>query len=178
MTDQELKQLKALLVVMGAYYGQELLDSVVTMYAEDLKDLSFEDVNRALTEYRRDPKNTRCPLPAMIRARIEPDSNPESEAIFISNLIVQAISRVGPYQLPDLPWVAKEIIKMEGGWENVCDLATNDNIGMLKAQWRGLAKTLIERKSRTDRTLLPPPNSETIRIESMVKGILKEMPKP
>lgn len=150
MTPAEIIQLKKLIIAMSLYYGQTLQDQVVALYAEDLSDLPFDRVVQVLKEVRRDPKTTRFPLPAVIRQRIAPEKrDPETEALEASNRIVEAVAKIGPYQserarafIGELGWL---VVQREGGWMNLCETLTNDNQGMLKAQWRNLAKALWHR---------------------------------
>lgn len=71
------KELKILIIQTLGYYGQEVSDDVLRMYAEDLADLPLDAVRTALMVLRRDPKVTRFPLPGVIRAKIvEQDGRP------------------------------------------------------------------------------------------------------
>lgn len=153
MTREETQKLKALYVAMSAYYGQRLPDDALGLYVEDLSDLEYESVAGALTELRRDPRINRCPLPAVVRDRIQPAGNPAAEAIVAANEIASAIARIGPYRSPGLSALAMDVIRLEGGWEQVCEVTTNDNLPTLKAQWRELARSMIEtgRSSRPGR---------------------------
>lgn len=174
MNQDEKQKLKALFVATALYYSQDLPDAALRLFVEDLADLSLPEVERAISELRRSPKVTRCPLPAVIRAKINPQMDPESESQWIANSIVEAISRVGPYQIPALHPIAKEVVKMEGGWEQVCEVSTNENIGMLKSQWRKLAHSLLERGGRLTQPQLDGPSEGGNRIKL---DFLKDMPK-
>lgn len=143
MTAAEQQKLKALFVAMSLYYGHEIPDAALGLYVADLDDLSFTDVDRVLSEIRRDPKTRKCPLPADVRARLTPEIDPEAHAALIANEIVYAIARIGPYQTPKLSDEAMEIVRLEGGWEQLCGAVTNDNLNICKAQWRGLAKAVM-----------------------------------
>lgn len=152
-----MQRLKALIVATAMYYGHQIPDNVLALYVEDLSDLAFASVANAIREVRRDPRTTRFPLPAVIRARLMPSLDPEQEAAIISNQIVEMIARCGPYQTPKLDPVAMQIIQMEGGWAQICEMVTNDNLTAFKAQWRTLAKALIGKKTRNDVLGLPVP---------------------
>lgn len=143
MNRVEKQQLKELFVSTALYYGQEVQDQALDLYVADLEDLPFADVSQALGELRRDTKTTRCPLPAAVRAKLNPEIDPEAHAALIANEIVHAIARVGPYQTPELSDEAMEIVRLEGGWQQVCTSVTNDSLNVCKAQWRGLAKSVI-----------------------------------
>lgn len=179
MTQEETKQLKALYVATALYFDQKIPDPALALYCEDLVDLSFSDVSRAIGELRRDPRTTRCPLPSMIRARLTPESNPESEAIMVIGRIVQAIAKIGPYRTADakhsIGAIGWRVVQMDGGWEQVCGYTT-DALGIHKAQWRNMARALIERGvgDETETPRLPEPPSapmRTIDFSAMLKPI-------
>jgi hypothetical protein len=148
MTPAEKQQLKALFVMTAQYFEHVIPDEVLRLYVEDLSDLPFSKVALTMGQLRRDPAVKRCPLPSQIRSRLNPESNPESEALMIVGRITDAISRIGPYEtarareyLGPTGW---EVVRLSGGWENVCELTT-DTMATHKAQWRMLAKAVIER---------------------------------
>ncbi len=143
MTQEEKQNLKMLFVGMSLYYGQEVHDQALELYVSDLEDLPFPDVEGALRDLRREVKTTRCPLPAAVRAKLNPTIDPDAHAALIANEIVEAIGRVGPYRLPSLSGEALEVIRLEGGWQRLCEVVTNDNLSIYKAQWRQLAKAVM-----------------------------------
>lgn len=51
--------------------------------------------------------------------------------------------------------IGMEVIRMQGGWKVVCDIATYDNAGTLKAQWRELGQVLA-RKAKSGELHTPP----------------------
>jgi hypothetical protein len=171
VTPEEKQKLKALYVGTALYYGQDIPDLALKLYVEDLQDLPIAEVERAMQEIRRDPKNNRCPLPATIRGRLQPSIAPELEAEHLVGLIVEAIRKVGPYRLPELPAVAMEVIRLEG-WEQICGAVTDGNLATYKAQWRRLATALLM-KQRS-------PGEDLVKLEGAspidVKGLLPEFP--
>lgn len=142
MIREEKQQLKELFVATALYYGQDLHNQALELYVSDLEDLPFAEVAQALKDLRREVRTTRCPLPAAIRAKLNPEVDPEARAALIANEIVEAIGRVGPYRLPEFSYEASEIVRLEGGWQRVCEVVTNDNLSIYKAQWRQLAKAV------------------------------------
>lgn len=154
-----LVELKALIVATSAYYGQKLDPTVIAMYAEDLVDLPIEQVRDALLQIRRDPKITRFPLPAVIRDRIQPADTVEADARDAASRIVAAISRFGwpngeraRGYVGELGWL---VVERQGGWQNLCQAVETDDIGILQAQWRELAVSLIKR-AKAGTLNLPP----------------------
>lgn len=146
MTHQEKQQLKALFVATSSYYGHEIPDTALRLYVEDLDDLPFAEIAQALLLLRRDPKQTKCPLPAVIRARINAASDPDSHAVMIAGRILEAIAMIGPYETAKARtfigphgWRA---VEMSGGWHTICQSETDD-LGVRMAQWRNLAKATL-----------------------------------
>ncbi len=150
MTLPEMQRLKALIVATGAYYGQVIDDAVLGMYVNDLADLPFTRVVDELENARRDPKNSRFPLPAVIRSRIKPvdADTDEIRAHTAVARIPEAIAKYGWANakqarefIGELGWL---IVSRDGGWVRVCEMLNQDNIGTLKAQWR--TQALFEAK--------------------------------
>lgn len=143
------QEIVATIVAVSAYYGQQLPDVVIEMYAEDLIDLPLESLREAFKAIRRDPKITRFPLPAQIRDRIQPADVDELNAAEAAARIPEAIQRFG-WPNPEL---AREfigelgwrVVQRDGGWRNVCQLLTHDNVGVLKAQWKNSALVQLRR---------------------------------
>lgn len=50
--------------------------------------------------------------------------------------------------------IGMAVVKMQGGWNHVCEQVDNDNVATMKAQWRGLAES-ISRKG-ADMVDTPP----------------------
>lgn len=124
MNDQELKDLKKGIVLTAAYYGRELKPEVVSMMADDLNDLQFDLVSKAYAEYRRDPKNRTMPLPAHIRAIVQPVSTPEIEGREAAAKITQAIVKYGYSNGADARAFLGErvwsVVESFGGWNFIC----------------------------------------------------------
>jgi hypothetical protein len=184
MSPLEIQQLKALIVATAMYYGHALPDQVLALYLEDLADLPFAAVVDAIKEARRDPKTTRFPLPAVIRAKIAPVESDDDLAIEAVSRVVAAVSRYGWCNserardfVGELGW---RVVEMEGGWKTVCETLTQDNIGTLRAQWRNLARSSITRgKAGTldvaPRLPEPKRGGELIRLGESMRKLTKEM---
>lgn len=166
MTIGEVQQLKAYIALTAAYYGQELADAVVAMYAEDLSDLPLEAVKAAITQIRRDPKVTRFPLPAVIRARLEPQDTPEDSARLAESEVWEAVGRYGwpnardaQNAIGELGW---EGVTRFGGWVRVCE-AANDNPTAFRAQMRNVLESVYRRAQQgrlTEAVALPEPEKK------------------
>lgn len=149
MNQQEKKQLKALMVTTSLYYGREINDAVILMQVQDLEDLPFAEVAKAFNDYRKNPSNKGAPLPAMIRAMLCPEMSADQLALEASNKIIEAMARFGWTNLDKarefMGEIAWGVVVREGGWAQLCERAKNDDLPILKAQWRELAKVVAIR---------------------------------
>ena len=155
MRDQHLVALKKLIVGLAAYYGHQIDEFVVGMYAEDLIDLPLDSVLTAAREIRLDPKNTRFPLPAQIREKAAPNVNDTDVARDVAARIFKAIARHGhnwsdkddawPAQpVADLGELGYEVVKRLGGWFRVCEFSSEVSGGVFMAQVRDLAESTLK----------------------------------
>lgn len=179
MNLQEKQQLKAILVATALYYGQEIADSALALFVEDLEDLPFPQIVQALKEIRRDPKTTRLPLPAVIRAKLNPEVDERSQAVMVSNSIWDAVGKFG-WPNPDrakafLGELAWTTVERGGGWLNICQDANQSEPSIMKAQIRDLAVAVIQSaKSGQLHRLpeLPKPENKVAQLIQM-KGMEK-----
>lgn len=51
--------------------------------------------------------------------------------------------------------IGVEVVRLQGGWKHLCEIATFDNATTLKAQWRELA-VIVAKKARADQLDAPP----------------------
>lgn len=185
MTEAEVQQLKALIVATSAYYGHQIPPAVLALYAEDLADLPLSEVARAIKEVRRDPKTARFPLPAVIRARIEVAPTDDDQVQDAVSRIIEAVAKHGwnnseaaKKHIGELGWA---IVTRDGGWTNVCEYLSQDNLGTARAQWRQLGMSLCRSSRSGTLRLAPalpaPSNSDTHRIQDMSRLVTHEIPK-
>ncbi len=85
----------------------------------------------------------------------------EGKSREVAELIWSAIIRWGS-QLKRWPEISMrigpigvEVVRLAGGWQNICDVATDENAGTMKAQWRHLAEHMIA-KARSGTLDMPP----------------------
>jgi hypothetical protein len=66
--------------------------------------------------------------------------------------------------------IGVEVVKMAGGWNNVCEMTDNDNLATMKAQWRGLAESIARRGVKSIDT---PPDFAALPAEAkaLVEGM-------
>lgn len=147
MTQQEINQLKGLMVMYAGYYRQQFSDATFEMYAEDLSNLDFHQVTGALLAYRKNPKNKTFPLPAVIIEMLNPTLDDTAVAQETVSRICQAITNIGRYRtdeakehLGELAW---QVVRANGGWSMLCesDFMTNTNA---KSQAREYAKAIMD----------------------------------
>lgn len=124
--------------------------TIISLYEMGLQPYGLENASRAIEQLifsRRD----REPFPS-VRSIVElimPSTNDEFEAIEAAARIIQSVSKFG-YSgasearkfMGELGW---RIVERFGGWMTVCETMNSDNIGILHAQFRQLAKSQIHR---------------------------------
>lgn len=152
----------------GMVPGFTLSPEVIAIYDQHLEVLGYDRVCKALDRIIVE-RNSKDPFPSVkeIRMTIDPELDPDQEAMVIASRIVGAVSRIGPYQsalakliLGETGW---KIVQYEGGWENICQTLTYENQGIMKAQWRNLAKTLIARGDHESMSLPEPKQKAELR---------------
>ena len=92
---------------------------------------------------------------------------PEDKAREVAERILSAISRFGQTtgsgesarkKLADVEEyigpIGAEVVRLQGGWNQVCEITDNDNLATMKAQWRGSAEN-IARRGPTNMTRAP-----------------------
>lgn len=136
-----------LVAALGEYYDKALTSTQIAAYTDDLMSLEPAELGNAILIYRNDPRNERFPLPVKLKAMIGQVINPDDEAVLIAGRILNAISRIGPYEsarakaaIGEVGW---QVVECEGGWETLCEIQTDD-LPIRKAQWRNLAKSFLE----------------------------------
>jgi hypothetical protein len=128
LTASELTELKRLIVHVADYYGRTLKPAVISMMAEDLADLPYEQVQQAYERYRRNSKALVFPLPAQIRGLLEPEVTPEAQGRETYARITQAVRKFGYMQADQAAEFIGEhgwdIVKSLGGWYYICSTDT------------------------------------------------------
>jgi hypothetical protein len=146
---------------LADFYGYSPTERQVELYGEVLSRFPYDIVRDCMKSYMTNPKNHHFPIPPhkIITERYpelappEPIKAPgaEEEAKIVAGNILTAISRFGSYQsskarefLGEVGW---EVVKRQGGWLAVCEMVDNKNQGMVQAQWRELALSVIKMSS-------------------------------
>lgn len=162
----ELDKIKLIIVALAEFFQTELTDNQVEMYSKALVDIPMDQLESATNLVMKCGSFTKFPLPGQIRELIKP--KPEEEAVEISARIATALSKFG-YTNPER---AKEfigstgwnVVELNGGWQTMCQTVSADELPILKAQWRELAKTFIKREAFTKET-------DLVRLPSFLRSI-------
>lgn len=97
-------------------------------------------------------KEDRFPTIKEVELTLGAAVSPEDDAIVIAGRIVSAISRYGSWGPDDaramIGSVGWEVVNLSGGWKTVCEVELRD-LGTKQAQWRELARSLLERGGRS-----------------------------
>jgi hypothetical protein len=175
------QEIARLVTALGEYYDKPLTPTQIATYSEDLMELEPAQLAQAIKAYRNDPRNDRFPLPAKLKAAVGMTVNPEDEAVRVAGKILGAIAHIGPYDsakareyIGEAGW---QVVQWEGGWESICEIQTDD-IPIRKAQWRNMAKSVIERpEQRIDRVALTDQSAKMPSLESFnPQKLLRGMP--
>lgn len=141
--------LKEIILLTHEYYhrGHPLSDQVLLMYAGDLSDLNEQQCVGAYTQWRRNPKNTKAPLPAEIRELVNPEQFVaiEAQARELAARVVGAIPKFGwcnpkeaKLYIGDIGW---QLVERHGGWRYLCEnVGVIINPAVLQAQIRDQAE--------------------------------------
>jgi hypothetical protein len=175
-----------IIATIALYYGrQDVTRPVVSMYLDDLEDagITYDQAVVAYAQYRRDPKNTRFPIPSNIMAILKPEISVDSQAQAASARIFQAIRKYGWCNakeaqefIGDLGWTT---VSRMGGWMKICESVGVDyEIGTFMAQARQIAKSEAEysKAGRHDEApALPQPGNDAA-IDALKMISMKNMP--
>lgn len=148
MSPDEKKEVKKLWTMLATYYGREVMDQVIMMYTEDVADMPFEAVKRAMHEYRRGPRNRTMPLPADIRQIAQPEAiGDELLAVDAAARILHAMVKFGypnwkaaQEYIGTLGWM---VVQKQGGWEQLCQSTKADDRLTFQKQARDIARSEI-----------------------------------
>lgn len=152
MTNDERKHVQKMLLALADLYGRQLSAPAVGLMSDALMDLDGKSVIEALNKYMRDPASRSFPMPGAIRAMIVPEVTGDQVALEAANRIVEAMGKYGwtnPEKAREfMGEIAWEVVKRDGGWAALCERTNNDDLPILKAQWRELAKVVRIRQEQ------------------------------
>lgn len=167
-------EIAQLWIQLGIMHNRTLTKPVVDMMLDAVSDLEPEEVCAALKKWA--ATESRFPLPADLRKKIEPEMNEDDESQEIASLILTFIGKYGSHQpslarqnMGELSWL---VVERMGGWTHLCESVMQDNETFYRAQIRDLAKTLSKRARRGEINEVPQlPEVKTQRIEFTPRGI-------
>jgi len=147
MTAQEKAKLAQTIAATAYLYDRRLPTEAIEIMVEDLCDLPIDRVIAAFAQYRRTATYRAFPTPGQIRDLITPGTDDDSVARDAAAKIVTAVSTYGWNNatrarefMGELAW---SVVVQQGGWVNICETLTHDNVGIMQAQWRDLAKSTV-----------------------------------
>ena len=139
-------QHKKIIIGLAEYYGEEMTESRLQIYAKAIGHLDLEDIQAAATDITRDASIKRLPLAGEIIERIKPRITREDEAKDAASRIFAAIRKFGWSNresarafIGELGWA---VVERQGGWSHVCQTMRDRDIPIYQAQFRELAKTV------------------------------------
>lgn len=158
--------------------GFVLTKETISLYDSSLSKYGYIPVAAAIKRIAQE-RNGRDPFPAIrdIAEILDPDFfDPSEKANILAGEIIGTIAAIGPYRIEDakrrLGSDAWELIEGEGGWKTICEMVTNENAPIYKAQWRESLKVRLKRTSRKElRDLLMPPE-----ISEITSAVFKKLP--
>lgn len=147
MNIQEKAKLAQTIAASAYLYDRRLPTEAIEMMVEDLCDLPLDQVIAAFSQYRRTATYRSFPTVGQIREIVTPSTDDDSVARDSAAKIVAAVSKYGWNNatqarefMGELAW---SVVAQQGGWVNICETLTHDNIGIMQAQWRDLAKSTV-----------------------------------
>lgn len=164
MSDQ--KAVKRILLALAEYFDKSLTESQLAMYSQDLSDLNAFEIERASVIYRKNPKNTRFPLPSALIAALHPEQDESTVAIDLATRLCALIEEKGyvwefsngngvapayaPYPtfaeavIGELGTVALEVVQRFGGWRRIHDAYYDSDRTAFMAQLRDRVAAILK----------------------------------
>jgi hypothetical protein len=143
---EHLKKLNKLVLENLVFYDAPVNEQKVKMFAAELADLPIERLAQAFAAFRQEKGRRQMPMPADLRARVQPTSvSDESIAIEAVSRVVTAISKFGPYRQADAKEYVGElgwaVVHRQGGWQEVCQV---EIVGVFQSQALKVARAVLE----------------------------------
>lgn len=194
----KLQKIKAALSYLAEYYFQSLTEKQIVLYADDLMQLSLEEIESAMRIYRIDVANEKFPLPSKLIEIARPSKkDPKKVGDEVASRILKAVRSKGytwawidnykPYpsfkdafiaKLGDLAW---EVVNLNGSWQSLCETEMDE--GVLTAQLRDRASALYSKALSGDINslpMIPKPrfeSSDPTRISGTLTALLEDLDK-
>jgi hypothetical protein len=146
------------LMIMSELYGKTFSQASAEMLVSDLSEYPDEDVLRALNQCRKELRY--FPTVAEIISRIRPDEDQTKLPVLIAGEVAAAIAKFGSHQwtpakeyLKAFHPAAWEVVRLHGGWLQICEDMTTRNKQTMISQIRDMAAGLIARGSLPENKL-------------------------
>lgn len=177
-----LQAFRVRLTALAGMCNHTLTPDMIALYERNLSVMGYDAVVAALDEVitRRRSRDAFPSIRELIEL-IQPEADPEAEAVEAASRIIHAVSRIGPYRPQDarvligeLGWL---VVEREGGWTRICESLTDDNLTTMRAQWRQIALAQYRRAKAgvSGAPALPTPDGKVIGMD--LKKLLPEMPR-
>ena len=144
---EHIKLIKRLLNGLAEYLQLNLTPGQLQMYAEDLSDLSLDNITQIVHCFRKSNKEIygKFPLPGTLRALIEPTFSDRDVGNDVAGRIWESISNFGQYRAKDaevgLGELAWTVVGRMGGWVSVCS-TPSDERSFFFAQCRDVTESV------------------------------------
>lgn len=144
------QMIKEGIILTAEYYQFPISENQIAMYYADLLDLDPREIMRAYQTYRKNPRNTKMPLPSAIRAIVNPEIDDDTFSVSTASKVLEAVARFGytnPTEARDyvgeLGWVA---VKRFGGWTEICETLGTSKLpkATFQAQIREIVKSEVK----------------------------------
>lgn len=143
------EKFKNLLMFIARRTKEEIESQDLIFYRMKLRDYDIEKINQVLSDIAEDPK--RFPSVRDITSKLGDTRaiSTKDNASVAVGAIFNCIRKYGwpngekaKEEMGDLAW---QIVTMQGGWNNVCNILTNQNQGFYQTQWVNLGIGILER---------------------------------
>lgn len=180
-----IQDLKEIIFLTAEYYGQTIRPEVLLMYVDDFSDYNTQRVIEAYKAYRKNPKNTRAPLPSQIISILNPEINDDAQAVSIAARVIESVSKFGwcnsqdaKNHIGEIGWRA---VTAFGGWQYVCEnLGTEIQLSTFNAQIRDITKAEIQKSKLKIVTTGPQITHQekgNLEVSRFANGLVKDLTK-
>lgn len=175
MTQNERKEVANTLLYLSEIYSKEFSKQAFTFMLDSIEHLPAEKILLALKKYVRDPSSKFFPMPGQIIAMVEDKPNDRDVAVNVVNRIIEAQSKHGwnnpekaREHVGEIGWL---VVKANGGWQQMCESTSNDDLTIHRAQWRDSAMSIMA-QARQGTLNQAPALPQPEQMSEEIKGLL------
>jgi hypothetical protein len=181
VTSEDKLRLGKHLELLAKYYRQNVDLGIIKWMINDLESYSYEEVHKALEEYRKNTDSKYFPTSGQLIHFLKPEASESDIAVTTMDKIIYSIGKFGwsnPKEakeyIGELGWY---VVEKNNGWLFICEnLGLGLDIGVFKAQVRDSVKAT---KNMSEIGLLDKPlalnGKSELKVLDYVK--IKELPK-